>query len=149
MFLNSDAQVRPLTRRPSSAITLSLFHFLAAPEKMKKFNYSYSRGILCFLNHSSFPKDESEPGFKDQKIQHYSLFHCSASEIRCEVFPVSELITIHRFEQTLISLYSPLFSFRAFCMISLSSLSALCFLAHFTASLSVPSISILLGRHLY
>lgn len=84
-LLNSDAQVRPKTRRPSSAITLSLFHFLAVPEKKKKFNCSNSRGILCFLNHLSFPGDESEPGFKDQKIPHYPLFHCSASEIRCAV----------------------------------------------------------------
>lgn len=69
--------------------------------------------------------------------------------VDCEAFPVSELITIHWFKQILIFLYSAsLPSFWFFCMISLSSLSALCFLAHFTASLSTRSVSILLGRHL-
>lgn len=147
---------RPITRRPSPAITEPLSLFGSAREKEEIQQQLLKRGSVLFKS-LKFSWGWIWTWFYGPKCSTLFIIplFCFWNQMRClsfncEVFPVSELITIHRFKQTLISLYSaPLPSFRCFCRISLSSLSALCFLAHFPASLSARSVSILLGRHLY
>lgn len=71
--------------RPSPAITLEFILLFWQLQGKRRNSTLASQGESSTFSITSFPGDESEPSFKDQKVQHYSLFHCSASEIRCAV----------------------------------------------------------------